>query len=199
MEKFNPKQDFDVLNDNIYSSSILTNSNQKMLLLILLSNHKKFNTKHYSFTSSEELCLALNVSNPTFRKERDKLESLNLISVKIKLDGKMKLVDRVLRKHSNLYYYPNFAKLSDLGFIKLIKRFSEPLTLNDIITPENVKKLKDEVYYEFKYYNLNDEKKRVGIPSKEVKSGKEIKRNIKIMMNQNDVNSEYVYVCKTKE
>jgi hypothetical protein len=125
MKLINTKQNFEVNHDEVYSSSKLTNSNQKILLLTLLSNHKKYNTKHYSFTLSDELCKVLNVSNPTFRKERDKLESLNLIAVKVKIGDKMQIAKAEHRKHLNLYYYPNWDRLNELGFIKLKKHFKD--------------------------------------------------------------------------
>lgn len=180
MKLINPKQNFEVNHDEVYSSSKLTNSNQKILLLTLLSNHKKYNTKHYSFTLSEELCEVLKVSNPTFRKERDKLEALNLFVVKVKIGEKMQIAKAKDRKHLNLYYYPNWDRLNELGFIKIKKHFKDVFELGTVINVENMKKLVDETYYNCLYYDLDLENKRKGRGMRIVKNGIEIRRSLNI-------------------
>lgn len=180
MKLINTKQNFEVNHDEVYSSSKLTNSNQKILLLTLLSNHKKYNTKHYSFTLSEELCKVLNVSNPTFRKERDKLESLNLFVVKVKIGEKMQIAKAEQRKHLNLYYYPNWDRLNELGFIKLKKHFKDVFDLGTVINVENMKKLDGETYYNCFYYDLDLDNKRKGRGMRVVKNGSEIRRSLNI-------------------
>lgn len=197
MKLITPKQDFETVLENVLSSKILTNSNQKTLLLILLCNHKKYNMRHYSFTLSDELCNVLNVSNPTFRKERDKLESLNLIIVKAMIDGKMVVVDRSQRKHTNLYYYFNWQRLHELGFIKLKKSFNDVFNIGETTDLYKVNKLNDEVAYNYICYNLSDSKIRKGNGMKMVVTGKELKIKLKILKNNLEYNSsfdcEYVY------
>lgn len=198
MKLINPKQDFEIVLENVLSSKILTNSNQKTLLLILLCNHKKYNMRHYSFTLSDELCDVLNVSNPTFRKERDRLESLNLIFVKSMIDGKMVVAERSERKHTNLYYYFNWQRLHELGFIKLMKGFNDVFNIGEITDFYNMKKLNDEVDYNYICYTLNDLQKRIGSGRKMVLTGKELKGRLKILNNNfkhfnTPIDCEYVY------
>lgn len=192
MNLINTKQNFEVNHDEVYSSSKLTTSNQKILLLTLLSNHKKYNTKHYSFTLSEELCKVLNVSNPTFRKERDKLESLNLFVVKVKIGEKMQIAKAEHRRHLNLYYYPNWDRLNELGFIKLRKHFKDVFELGTIINVENMKKLEDEIFYNCFYYDLDTDNMRKGKGIKVVKTGIEIRRGLNIQR------SSFKKDCTTK-
>ncbi|MFH6963185.1 hypothetical protein ACHRVK_12370 [Flavobacterium plurextorum] len=195
MKLINPRQDFEIILENILSSEILNNSNQKMLLLILLCNHKKFNKRHYSFTLSDELCSVLNVSNPTFRKERDKLELLNLIFIKVEVNGKMKVAEKTQRKHSNLYYYFNWQRLHELGFIKMEKGLKDIFNIGDIMNLEKVSKLNDELHYNFACYNL--ERKVRGNGKREVLSGKDIKVRLRIMANNlkhgTPIDYEYAY------
>jgi hypothetical protein len=196
MKLITPKQDFETVLENVLSSKFLTNSNQKALLLILLCNHKRYNMRHYSFTLSDELSNVLNVSNPTFRKERDKLESLNLIFVKAKIDGKMIIADRSQRKHTNLYYYFNWIRLQELGFIKLKKGFNDVFNIGEITNVDNMKKLNDEVDYNYLRYSLNDLKKRTGSGEKMVINGKDLKIKLKILKNnlKYDASVDYDYV-----
>lgn len=197
MKLITPKQDFETVLENVLSSKILTTSNQKTLLLILLCNHKKYNMRHYSFTLSDELSNVLNVSNPTFRKERDKLESLNLIIVKAMIDGRMVVADRSQRKHTNLYYYFNWQRLHELGFIKLKKGFNDVFNIGETTDLYNMKKLNDEVDYNYICYSLSDSKRRIGSGKRMVITGKELKIKLKILDNNlkydASVYYEYVY------
>ncbi|MDR6761828.1 hypothetical protein J2Y38_002037 [Flavobacterium sp. 2755] len=198
MNTIRPKQDFETILENVLSSKILTNSNQKALLLILLCNHKKYNMRHYSFTLSEELCRVLNVSNPTFRKERDKLESLNLIFVKAMIDNKMVVAERAQRKHTNLYYYFNWQRLQELNFIKLTKGFGDVFNIGQVTNFDNMKKLNDEVDYNYVCYRLNDLSNRIGNGTKMVLKGKELKAKLKLTNNNfkyhnTPPEAEYVY------
>lgn len=179
MKLINPKQDFDVVLDSILSSEILITSNQKMLLLILLSNHKRYNMKHYKFTLSEELCKVLNVSNPTFRKERGKLEEMSLIYIKAKICGKMEVVKSAERKHQNLYYHFNWPRLQELGFIQLKKGFNDLFNIGEIITMQNMKRFEDDKYYNMIYYYLNNEKERIDSGFKKVELGRDIKSSMR--------------------
>lgn len=181
MKLINPKQDFEINLSNILSSDILNNSNQKMLLLVLLSNHIKFNKRHYSFTLSDELCAVLNVSNPTFRKERDKLESLNLIFIKVEVDGKKKLVEKAQRKHCNLYYYLNFERLHQLGFIKMERGLKDIFNIGTVIDLAKANKLNEEKEYNIISYNIHNERKGRGI--KQILTGQEIKRKVRLENN----------------
>ena len=204
MKLINPKQDFEVNHDEVYSSSKLTNSNQKILLLTLLSNHKKYNTKHYSFTLSDELCKVLSVTNPTFRNARDKLESLNLFVVKVKIGEKMRIAKVEDRKHLNLYYYPNWDRLNELGFIKLKKHFKDVFDPGTVINVENMKKLDDEIYYNCFYYDLELDNRRKGRGIKVVKTGIEIKRGLNIEQSSFKINGtpkscEFTYQGLFKE
>lgn len=179
MKLINPKQDFEVVLNEVLSSKILSNSNQKILLLVLLANHKKYNMKHYSFTLSEELCNVLNVSNPTFRKDRQVLEDLNLIYIKVKRFGRMENVPKNNRKHLNLYYYFNWQKLSEIGFIELKKGYHDVFNIGEEITIENMKRLIDDKYYNLIYYYLDKDKKRIDNSVKKTQLGKEVKGSIR--------------------
>ena len=195
MKLINPKQDFEIILENILASEILSNSNQKTLLLVLLCNHKKFNKRHYSFTLSDELCSVLNVSNPTFRKERDKLESLNLIFIKVEVNGVMKIAEKAQRKHSNLYYYFNWHRLHELGFIKMEKGFKDIYNIGVVMDLVKADKLNDELRYNFIRYNLEQEKRSRG--QKQVLTGKDIKISLRILTNNlkygNPIDCEYAY------
>jgi len=183
MKVINPKQNFEIIFQNILTSDVLTNSNQKVLLLILLSNHKKFNTRHYSFTLSDEICTMLNVTNPTFRKERDILEKLNLIIIKTKKHGVLKIEQIANRKHSNLYYYFNWQRLNELGFIEVKKSFNDIFEIGHKLVFQDISKIKDEVYYKFTSQSLDNTGQEIGTATKNVRIGKELKINLKVMNN----------------
>lgn len=195
MKLINPKQDFEIILENILSSEILNNSNQKALLLILLCNHKRFNRRHYSFTLSDELCNVLNVSNPTFRKERDILEALNLIIIKVEVNGAMKVAEKSQRKHSNLYYYFNWSRLHELGFIKMEKGYKDIFNIGDVMNLAKADKLNDELHYNFICYDLQLKEKNKG--HRRVLTGKEIKRSLRIMIGNSKhgtpIECEYTY------
>ncbi|MHC0445801.1 hypothetical protein ACWA1F_10325 [Flavobacterium sp. 3-218] len=195
MNLINVKQDFEIVLENILLSKILSNSNQKTLLLVLLYNHKKFNRRHYSFTLSDELSAVLNVSNPTFRKERDKLEALNLIHIKVEVNGVKKIVEKAQRKHSNLYYYLNFTKLHQLGFIKMEKGLEDIFNIGVVLDLKKAEKLADEKLYNIIRYDLTLKERKSG--KRLVLTGREIKGYHRIMNSNfkhgSPIENEYEY------
>jgi hypothetical protein len=180
MKLINTACNFEIDYNEIYSSTKLTTANQKLLLLILLSNHKKYNTKHYSFTLTEELCKTLNISSPTFRKERNAIESLGLFTVKVKKNDKMVVAETKDRRHLNLYYYPNWERLSSLGFIKSARGFKDNLDLGTEITFKNMNLLNPDHHYNVVYTKLDKDGEKTTSLRKEVRLGSAIKGNLTI-------------------
>ncbi|WP_010182774.1 hypothetical protein [Aquimarina agarilytica] len=137
----NTKQDFSINFENIVSSEEL-NSKQKILLMNILILHKVKCKRSFQHILNVDLAAKVGVTIPTLIKVRDSLEELNCFTVKIKYGTKSVEVSKEKRKNSPLYYYPNWKKLTDLGFIKKTTNLHKEAFKNKVKANQNVTKVK---------------------------------------------------------
>lgn len=174
---------------------------QKMLLIYILESYKINNRSEIKPLYNDTICNDLNISIPFLRKQRNILIEEKLIEVK-----KVRAGESFVLK-----YYPNWKKLKRLKFIiehpkneykpEFPKKESkkELFKENEELTFESSQKLDDNTYYNIKWYHF-EKGRRMGSGFKSVKTGKDIKRTLKIQnqkMKRSGKNEEYIYIGKT--
>ncbi|SOU86038.1 hypothetical protein TDCHD05_10451 [Tenacibaculum dicentrarchi] len=194
-----PKHDFKINLRNILKSKKISTT-QKELLIQILDFHKAKCKYGYKPISNAEFISVLETNKTTFTRNRNKLEDLKFIEIKIKQGTRMVKVERSKRKTHALHYYPQWQKLITNDFIELEEDKPNPYKKNyaKVVTPK-AKKLvkegeeiteaiastfKDDEVYSMKVYmcDANENKYGSGVPRKSY--GKDIKRNLKVQQDR---------------
>lgn len=161
----------------------------KNILFGLLEIHKDFNDRKLNNILNYDACEKTEVSLPTFKYYVNKV-----------LIHKKYLKTKQQPGTNFIKYYFNWRKLRNSGFIKdhpktdikTVKTVSKTVLKSGTeITIENCKKFKDDIYYDFKFYNLENNKiSGSGIETK--LNGKKLKGIMK--MQHRNYNAKYFAV-----